>query len=102
LRLVTGWDVTAGELHAVARRVVSARKLFNIREGWTPAEDTLPKRFLSENLPAATAPGATLTADRLGAMIRSYHAVRGWTPDGWIPESVVSELGLSVLGEREA
>ena len=28
-----------------ARRIVAAKKLFNIRAGWTPAEDTLPARF---------------------------------------------------------
>src|SRR5438105_12857617 len=52
---VTGWDVTADELRTVARRIVTAKKLFNVREGWTPAEDTLPKRFLSEGLAAGRA-----------------------------------------------
>jgi aldehyde:ferredoxin oxidoreductase len=82
LRLVTSWDVTAEELHAIARRVVNARKLFNIREGWTPAEDTLPRRFLTTALPG----GASLTADGLRTMIRAYNLARGWTPDGWVPD----------------
>jgi aldehyde:ferredoxin oxidoreductase len=86
LRAVTGWAVTAAELRAVARRVVDAKKRFNIREGWTPAEDTLPRRFLSEGLPAGTAPGAVLTAERLRAMIRAYNLARGWTADGWVPD----------------
>src|SRR5262249_47820744 len=34
LRAVTGWDVTAGELRATARRIVTLKKLYNIREGW--------------------------------------------------------------------
>jgi aldehyde:ferredoxin oxidoreductase len=74
LKLVTGWDVTADELRAVARRVVTARKLFNVREGWTPAEDTLPRRFFGDALPEA----------RLRAMIAAYNAARGWTPEGWV------------------
>src|SRR5262249_46477664 len=78
LAKVTGWEVTADELRSVARRVVTARKLFNIREGWTPAEDTLPKRFLTTALPAGTAPGATLTAAELQSMIRTYNTARGW------------------------
>jgi aldehyde:ferredoxin oxidoreductase len=86
LQKVTGWDVTADELRAVARRAVTAKKLFNIREGWTPAEDTLPRRFLNEGLPAGTAPGATLPAERLRAMVMAYNLARGWTPDGWVPE----------------
>src|SRR3954468_5569419 len=69
LRLVTGWDVTADELHDTARRIVAAKKLFNQREGWTPAEDTLPKRILSEGLPAGLGPGACLPAERLREMV---------------------------------
>ncbi len=46
LRLVTGWNVTADELRMTARRIVAAKKLFNIRAGWVPGEDTLPARLL--------------------------------------------------------
>src|SRR5207244_3617703 len=60
LARVTGWDVTADELRTAARRIVTAKKLYNIREGWTPAEDTLPRRFLSEGLPAGAAASAVL------------------------------------------
>ncbi|HEV3378681.1 MAG TPA: aldehyde ferredoxin oxidoreductase family protein, partial [Thermoleophilaceae bacterium] len=55
LRPVTGWDVTADELRATARRVVTLKKLYNLREGWTPAEDTLPPRFLRQGLDAGKA-----------------------------------------------
>lgn len=88
LAKVTGWDMSTNELRAVARRVVTTRKLFNIREGWTPAEDTLPRRFLTTALPAGSAPGATLTKERLDAMIAAYNTARGWTPDGWVTETV--------------
>src|SRR5204863_416502 len=47
LRPVTGWEVMGDELRLLAKRVVTAKKLYNQREGWTAAEDTLPKRFLS-------------------------------------------------------
>ena len=36
LNLVTGWDVTADELRATARRIVTAKKHFNILCGWQP------------------------------------------------------------------
>ncbi len=94
---VTGWDVTADELRTTAHRVVTARKLFNVREGWTPAEDTLPRRFLTEGLPDGTAPGAELPADRLREMVRAYNLARGWNPDGWVPAALVEALGLEDL-----
>ena len=51
LRLVTGWDVTADELRDTARRIVAAKRQFNMLAGWTPDEDTLPERFLDTPLP---------------------------------------------------
>jgi aldehyde:ferredoxin oxidoreductase len=97
LRHVTGWDVTADELRQTARRIVTAKKLFNQREGWTAAEDTLPKRFLSEGLPSGVTAGATLPRERLETMVRAYYAARGWDDAGRVPESVVAELRLSDL-----
>jgi aldehyde:ferredoxin oxidoreductase len=75
LKYVTGWDVTADELQGVAQRIVTAKKRFNIREGWTPAEDTLPRRFLSDG---------TLPPERLAMMVRAYNLARGWSAEGWV------------------
>jgi aldehyde:ferredoxin oxidoreductase len=97
LRRVTGWDVAAGELRAVARRIVTAKKLYNIREGWTAAEDTLPPRFLSEGLPDGVAAGATMPRDRLRAMIRAYYEARGWDAEGRVPGGLCEKLGLGDL-----
>ncbi len=94
LRAVTGWDVTPAELRAVGRRVVALRKAFNIREGWKPADDTLPERFLREALPDGASAGATVPRERLAAMIRSYNLARGWTEDGYLPETALRELAL--------
>ena len=63
LRNVTGWDVSAGELHETARRIVSAKRQFNLLAGWTPAEDSLPERFL--NTPLPNDPAALLSRERL-------------------------------------
>ncbi len=97
LRLVTGWDTTADELRTTARRIVTAKKLYNLREGWTPAEDTLPRRFLSEGLPVGATAEATLPRERLQEMIAAYYAARGWGPTGAVPAPLVEQLGLSDL-----
>jgi aldehyde:ferredoxin oxidoreductase len=93
LRPVTGWDVTADELRQLARRVVTAKKLYNQREGWTMVEDTLPKRFLSEGLPA-NGPEAILPRERLNAMIQAYYRARGWDCNGRVPVEAEAVLGL--------
>jgi aldehyde:ferredoxin oxidoreductase len=96
LRPVTGWDVTAGELCQVARRIVTAKKLYNIREGWTAAEDTLPRRFLSEGL-LAGAQSAVLPRERLQGMVAAYYRARGWDEEGRVPEGLREELDLGDL-----
>jgi aldehyde:ferredoxin oxidoreductase len=89
LNRVTGWDTTVDELRQTAQRIVTAKKLFNVREGWTAAEDTLPARFLSEGLPDGAAPGATLPRERLQAMVRAYYRARGWSDEGAVPAASV-------------
>jgi aldehyde:ferredoxin oxidoreductase len=74
LQKVTGWDVTASELHETARRIVAAKREFNVRAGWTPQEDTLPERFLNTPLPNDAA--AVLTPERLQELVAEYHRQR--------------------------
>ena len=76
LHRVTGWDVTADELRDTARRIVAAKRQFNLLAGWTPEEDTLPERFLSTPLP--NDPEASLSRERLDALVVEYHRQRGW------------------------
>ncbi|HEY6345421.1 MAG TPA: aldehyde ferredoxin oxidoreductase family protein [Bryobacteraceae bacterium] len=76
LRCVTGWDVDSSELHETARRIVSAKRQFNVLAGWTPAEDTLPERFLDTPLP--NDPAASLSRERLAALVAEYHRQRAW------------------------
>jgi len=76
LRSVTGWDVTAEELRDTAKRIVAAKRQFNLLAGWTPAEDTLPKRFLSTPLP--NDPEASLSRELLDSLVSEYHRQRGW------------------------
>jgi aldehyde:ferredoxin oxidoreductase len=98
LRRVTGWDVTADELRATAQRIVTAKKLYNQREGWTAAEDTLPKRFLSEGLPTGSDCEATLPRERLRAMVAAYYTARGWDADGRVPAAMADQVQFGMMG----
>ena len=84
LQLVTGWNVTARELRATAQHIVMCKKRFNILAGWTPAEDTLPERMLTQALPDDAR--ASLSSKRLSALVKAYNIARGWTEEGWLKE----------------
>ena len=94
LRLVTGFEFSREEMQFTARQLVTARKVFNIRQGWTPEEDTLPERFLAEPLASGASSGAVLDRERLAGLIAVYNEARGWSPEGWVPESAQQELQL--------
>jgi len=87
--------MTADELRKCGERINNLKKLFNIREGWKRKDDTLPERILTEPLDN----GAQLSGSELGMMIRSYYQARGWTEEGYIPQSKCDELGLHGLSE---
>ena len=82
LSAVTGWDITGDELRATARRIVLAKRVYNLREGWRPEDDWLPARLLEEPLTLASGRQARLTPARLRAMIDGYYRERGLDQEG--------------------
>lgn len=107
LSAVTGWAITAEELERAGERIVTLKRLFNEREGWTRAEDTLPQRILAEPLgrgPAENNPseGAALSASELDRMIAAYYRARGLTETGRVPASLRERLDLDRVLLRDA
>lgn len=98
LGLVTGWDVETSELHRTAARIVTAKKLYNMRQGWSPEEDTLPKRFLTQELSGGASEGATLSEDVLRTQVAAYNLARGWSADGFPTAEQLAELDLDGTG----
>jgi aldehyde:ferredoxin oxidoreductase len=97
LNAVTGWDVDGEEVETTAKRIVLAKRVFNLRAGWTAADDTLPERFLAEPVELASGRAAGLTAERLSGMIAGYYAARGLTAEGAPSDEQLDDLRLDVL-----
>ena len=68
--------------------------MFNIREGWTINDDTLPKRILNEPIKTGIAAGVELSENDLNKMIQSYYKSRGWTDSGLITKQKLKDLNL--------
>ncbi len=94
LAAVTGWDVGATELRQTARRIVLAKRVFNIREGWRPEDDWLPERLLAEPLELGSGRVAELTPERLRRMIDGYYAARGLDSQGYPDPADLPDLRL--------
>ncbi len=91
--LVTGRPTSADDLRRAGERISNLKKLFNIRQGWTRAEDTLPPRVLTENDGTPT----HLSRPWLDEMVDAYYGVRGWDEDGTIPAAHLERIGLADL-----
>lgn len=96
LGALTGWDIAAEELLLVGERAINLQRLFNAREGATPADDRLPARVLA--LPSfgkyAEQPACAIR-DYEG-MLREYYAARDWDPVTGLPRrGKLEQLGLA-------
>ena len=79
LTAVTGHPYKADDLMRIGERVWNLERLYNLREGFTRADDTLPARLLNEPSPAGPSAGFTV---RLEPMLEEYYEFRGWDTDG--------------------
>lgn len=94
---VTGASMTGDDLRLAGERINNLKKLFNVREGWTRGDDTLPPRILDEDLPDGVARGVGLSRGDLDMMIDGYYRARGWTTGGHVPRAKIEALGLDVI-----
>jgi aldehyde:ferredoxin oxidoreductase len=85
-------DWGAGRLAEVGERIWNLERDFNLRAGVSGAEDTLPKRLLTE---AAKTGPATGKVSALQEMLPEYYQLRGWSSDGVPIRETRERLGLS-------
>ncbi|UCC94078.1 MAG: aldehyde ferredoxin oxidoreductase family protein [Thermoplasmata archaeon] len=95
VRLMTGKELSVEEMFRLGERVTSVRRLFNCREGFTRADDTLPWRVLNEPVKEGPSKGHMVSPEELQAMLDDYYSVRGWDADGRPTEAKLEELGIA-------
>ena len=94
---VTGSDLDAEEVMQIGERIVNLEKAFNLREGLTRQDDSLPERMLKEPLPDGVAKGQTIN---LEPMITEYYELRGWDGQTGLPTAEkLKELSLPEVAD---
>lgn len=90
---LTGLDSfsTAKKLITIGERISNLIRLFNIREGITHLEDTLPLRLLNEPHKSGPAKGITVN---LQEMLDEYYLIRGWNKEGIPSDEKLIKLGI--------
>ena len=91
----TGWDFTAQELRTVAERAWNLTRLFNLREGFGPQDDTLPERLFADASTAGPSQGERVDRELFRKMREEYYGVMGWDPATGVPTpDKLRQLGL--------
>lgn len=71
----TGWDWSADDLLRTGERLFNLKRRINVGLGITRADDTLPRRLLTEPRPSGGAAGNLPDLERL---LPLYYKLRGW------------------------
>jgi aldehyde:ferredoxin oxidoreductase len=87
----TGIDYTVEELMKAGERIWNMERLFNIANGFTKEDDTLPPRMLKDPVKIGPAKGHV---NKLDVMLPEYYELRGWDAEGRPTPDKLKELGL--------
>jgi len=89
---VTGIDLGKEELMVIGERIVNLARAYNVREGLTRKDDTLPDRFTKTPMPDGPSKGQIVEIEY---MIDRYYELRGWDKKTGFPtKKKLLALGL--------
>jgi aldehyde:ferredoxin oxidoreductase len=91
LAALTGVDYTLDEFMLIGARVWNQERLWNLKAGFTKADDTLPQRLLKDPIKTGPSKGEV---NHLDQMLPEYYGLRGWDEDGVPSKAKLKELAL--------
>jgi aldehyde:ferredoxin oxidoreductase len=94
LSAVTGVQYATGDMIKAGERVWNLERLYNIREGFTAKDDSLPPRLLTEAPLEGPSKG---WVSHLEPMLKEYYRTRGWDESGVPTPNKLTDLGLANL-----
>jgi len=93
---VTGKDWDMAYMLKISERIRNLERMFDVRQGLTRADDTLPKKFFETPLSKGKYEGAVLDKAKFEQMKDEYYELRGWDKNGIPTKEKLTELGLNV------
>ncbi|MCK4537800.1 MAG: aldehyde ferredoxin oxidoreductase family protein [Candidatus Krumholzibacteria bacterium] len=94
LASATGIEYTPESLMKTGERIHNLARLYNLRNGRTGKDDTLPGRFFEEEMTAGLLKGQVMTREFFGDLLQKYYKRRGWDEDGVPTRAKLEQLGL--------
>jgi aldehyde:ferredoxin oxidoreductase len=82
LSAITGWESSSYEVMEYGERRINLTKIYNIREGITADQDTLPERFFTDPITVGRWSNYFIDKGKFQEMIQTYYAMMGWNEAG--------------------
>jgi aldehyde:ferredoxin oxidoreductase len=89
-----GRQVSAEDLDKAGERIWNLVRLYNLKAGFTAADDTLSEKIAKQALKDGPHDGRVLSAENLEEMKALYYHLRGWDEEGRPKSEKLRELGL--------
>ncbi len=97
VKAVTGWETSLFDLLKVAERHTHMARIFNLREGFTAKDDTLPDRFF-QPMEGGTLKGKKIDREQFSKALETYYEMMGWEVETGVPKrGKLTELDLDWL-----
>jgi len=92
-----GWNMKPEDYWTAAKRIMTAERVFQVRNGISSKNDDLPPRFRKEKLPEGPKKGAIFTDEDLKKMHDATYGFCGWDAKGIPTEATLKALNLEFL-----
>lgn len=89
-----GYDLAVDDLETIGERAWTMTRLFNVREGFARAADSMPTRFTEPLDAGGPADGNRISEAQFDGMLDEYYEKRGWTNEGIPTTDTLSRLAI--------
>lgn len=100
LNAACGTNYTEEGLKMFGKRIWTMTRLFNLREGFTRKDDSMPPRIHLDPLPEGNPKGKVVTEQDFEKMLTEYYRLWGWDDQGRPTKATIEELGLADLAAK--
>jgi len=97
---ISGKQTTEQDLRLMGKRIWNLVRAFNVREGFSRKDDTLPERMEKEPLPVGKPKGHVVPRADFERMLSEYYALWGWDSQGIPTRKTMDSVGLADIARK--
>ena len=86
LNAATGLDHTEDSLMEIGADITQLARKYNLRNGRTYKDDTIPERFFKEESLAGFMKGKKINREIFKSLVQEYYKIRSWNEKGELLE----------------